>query len=87
MQVFNIDETGISIVHKLGRVLCEISRKHVYSLTSAEKGKTHTVVSCVSASGIAIPPLMIYPRKRSLPETYGQVQCQEQFLGIVIMDG
>ena len=68
MQVFNIDETGISIVHKPGRVLCEISRKHVYALTSAEKGKTHTVVSCVSASGIAIPPLMIYPRKRSVPE-------------------
>ena len=37
---------------------------HIYSITSAEKGHTHTVVSCVSASGVALPPLMIYPRKK-----------------------
>ena len=40
-----------------------------HSLTSGEKGKTHTVVACVSASGHAIPPLMIYPRKRGIPES------------------
>ena len=28
-----------------------------------------TVVVCVSASGHAIPPLMIYPRKRAVPES------------------
>ena len=37
-----------------------------HSLTSGEKG---TVVVCVSASGQAIPPLMIYPRKRAVPES------------------
>ena len=41
----------------------------MYSLTSGEKGKTHTVVVCVSASGHAIPPFMIYPRKRAVPES------------------
>ena len=68
MQVYNIDETGISVVHKPGKVFSAVGRKHVYSLTSGEKGKTHTVVVCVSASGHAIPPLMIYPRKRVVPE-------------------
>ena len=41
----------------------------MYSLTSGEKGKTHTVVVCVSASGHAVPPLMIYPRKRAVSES------------------
>ena len=68
MQVYNIDETGITVVHKPGKVYSAVGRKHVYSLASGEKGKTHTVVVCVSASGHSIPPLMIYPRKRAVPE-------------------
>lgn len=70
MQIFNIDETGISVVHKPGRVVCELGRKHVYSLTSGEKGQTHTVVSCVSVSGVVLPPMLIYPRKRAVPEGF-----------------
>ena len=50
MQVYNIDETGISVVHKPGIIFSAVSKKHVYSLTSGEKGKTHTVVVRVSAS-------------------------------------
>ena len=64
MQIFNVDETGISIVHKTGKVVTELGRRCVWSLTSAEKGRTHTILSCVSASGFALPPFMIYPRKR-----------------------
>jgi len=48
MQIFNVDETGISIVHKPGKVVTQLGRKNVWSVTSTEKGKTHTVVSCVS---------------------------------------
>ena len=33
-------------------------------MTSGEKGKTHTVVTCVSTSGYVILPMMIYSRKR-----------------------
>ena len=69
MQVYNVDETGITVVHKPGKVFSAVGRKHVYSLTSGEKGKTHTVVACVSASGHAVPPLMIYPRKRAVSES------------------
>ena len=64
MQIFNVDETGVSVVHKPGKVVTEVGRKNVWSVTSAEKGKTHTILSCVSASGVALPPFMIYPRKR-----------------------
>ena len=64
MQIYNMDETGISIVHKPGRLLTQVGRRNVWSITSAEKGKTHTILTCVSASGYALPPFMIYPRKR-----------------------
>lgn len=39
MQVYNIDEIGVSVVHKPGKVVSELEAKHVYSLTSAERGK------------------------------------------------
>ena len=42
----------------------------MYAITSAEKGKTHTVLSCASASGYVLPPVMVYPRKQSLPEKF-----------------
>ena len=50
--------------YKTGRVISQIGRKNVWSVTSTEKGKTHTVITCVSASGFVILPMMIYPRKR-----------------------
>ena len=62
MQVFNTDETGVSIVHKPGKVIAELGRHYVYSVTSAEKGKTHTIISCV------LSPCMVYPRKRNVPD-------------------
>lgn len=64
MQIFNGDETGVSIVHKTGKIVTELGCCCVWSLTYAEKGKTHTILSCVSALGFALPPFMIYPRKR-----------------------
>ena len=64
MQIYNIDECGVSIVHKGGKVITMIGRKNVWAISSAEKGKNHTIISCVSASGSAFPPFLIYPRKR-----------------------
>ena len=65
MFIYNCDKTGISVVHKPGR---ELGRRNVYAITSAEQGKTHTALSCVSASGYVLPPMMIYPRKKSVPD-------------------
>ena len=68
MNIYNADETGVSVVHKPGRVVAELGHSGVYSLCSAERGKTHTVLSCVSASGFVLPPLMVYPWKKSVPD-------------------
>ena len=66
--VYNLDETGVTIVHKPGKVIAQLGRRNVYAITSAEKGKTHTILACVSASGYTLPSVMIYRRKRAPPE-------------------
>ena len=45
MQIYNCDETGVSVVHKPGKVVAEMGRHKVYAVTSAEKGKTHTILT------------------------------------------
>ena len=67
MQIYNMDECGITVVHYPGKVMTEVGRKNVWSISTAEKGKTHTLLCCVSASGQALPPSMIYPRKLQRP--------------------
>ena len=49
-------------------MLAELGRRHVYSVTSGEKGRTHTVLSCISASGFVLPPCIVYLRKKKVPD-------------------
>ena len=37
MQIFNADETGVTIVHRPGKVIAELGRHNVYTITSAAK--------------------------------------------------
>ena len=68
MQIYNSDETGVTIVHRPSKVVAELGRRHVYNVTSAERGHTHTVLSCISASGFVLPPCIVYQRKKRVPE-------------------
>ena len=63
MQIYNINETVINVVHKVGKIVAEIGRRKVWSVISAERGRTHTVLTCVNASGQSIPPMIIFMRK------------------------
>jgi len=65
MQIYNCDKTG----HKPGKVVAEMGR-HKDAVTSAEKGKTHTVLTCASASGHVLPPMMVFPRKQTPPAKF-----------------
>ena len=47
MQLFNVDETGISIVHKPGKVVTELGRRNVWGITSAEGENTYRSYVCV----------------------------------------
>ncbi|XP_046681325.1 MFS-type transporter clz9-like [Homalodisca vitripennis] len=64
-RIFNQDETGISNVQKKSaKVYDKKGQKRVGTATSAERGRTITLVCCVSASGSYVPPMIIYPRMR-----------------------
>ncbi|GBP55030.1 Tigger transposable element-derived protein 1 [Eumeta japonica] len=63
-RIFNVDETGLTIVQsKIPEVIGKKGKRQIGALTSAERGSLMTVVCCMSASGIHIPPMMIFPRK------------------------
>ncbi|KAF2895236.1 hypothetical protein ILUMI_10941 [Ignelater luminosus] len=60
--VYNLDETAFTTVHKPPKVLAKGGQKIVGQITSAERGTLVTIVAIVSASGKAIPPFLIFPR-------------------------
>ena len=63
-QIYNADETGRSCVHKPSKVCAKRGQKAVWSITTAEKGRTNTILASGSASGHALPPMIIFPRQR-----------------------
>nr|XP_023020863.1 uncharacterized protein LOC111509369 [Leptinotarsa decemlineata] len=63
-RIFNVDEIGISTVQKNYKILAPKGVKQIGKATSGERGVTTTVVCAVSASGIYIPPMFIFKRKR-----------------------
>ena len=66
-QIYNADESGFTVCYKPGKVLAQKGKRSVGAVTSLEKGKTITVLCCVSATGSFIPPMVIYPRVRMKP--------------------
>lgn len=66
--IYNVDETGISVVPaKMPKVLGLKGKKQIGALTSAERGSLITCILCMSAAGMFIPPMFIFPRKRDNP--------------------
>jgi hypothetical protein len=64
-RIINIDETGIQTVpSKLPKVIAQKGQRHVGKIVGAERGETVTVVCGMSPTGIFVPPLFIFPRKR-----------------------
>ena len=62
-RIFNCDESGFPLCITTGRVLAEKGRKNVYQRVSNTKQQI-TVLACMSASGLYMPPYIIYPGKR-----------------------
>lgn len=67
-RIWNVDETGVTTVQKLPKVLALKGKKQVGGLTSAERGVNVTLVAAMSASGNFLAPAFIFPRKRIKPE-------------------
>lgn len=63
-RIFNLDESGCTTVQKVPKVIGEKGVKQVGQITSRERGELVTICGIVSASGIALPPAFVFPRKR-----------------------
>lgn len=60
--IWNIDETGVTTVHRPSKVIAEKGTKQVGQTTSQERGTLVTVCNGINAIGNYIPPFMIFPR-------------------------
>jgi len=60
--VWNLDETGVQLEHKPGKVVAHKGTKYLHSTTSGNR-ETITVIAAVNAAGICIPPHFIVKEK------------------------
>jgi len=65
--IYNVDETGVTTVHRPAKVIAVKGTKQVGSITSGERGTLVTVALAVSAIGNTVPPMLIFPRKKMKP--------------------
>ncbi|XP_054259387.1 uncharacterized protein LOC128984126 [Macrosteles quadrilineatus] len=60
--IWNIDETGVTTVHRPAKIIAERGIKQVGQTTSQERGTLVTVCNAINAIGNYIPPFIILPR-------------------------
>lgn len=64
VRVFSLDETGTNTVQKPKKVFASKSSRQLNKVTSAERGTLVTTCCMVSAIGSALPPAMVFKRKK-----------------------
>ena len=62
-RIFNLDETGLTTVHKCKKIISQKGLKQVGQITSAERGILVTLCCCVNAAGQSLPLVYVFPRK------------------------
>nr|CAH7758966.1 unnamed protein product [Callosobruchus chinensis] len=62
-RIFSLNETGTSTVQRPNKVFASKSSRQLNKVTSAERGTLVTTCCMVSATGSALPPAMVFPRK------------------------
>ena len=66
--IYNMDESGLQMTTRKTSVLAEKGSKRVPQMATGEKGETVSIVACCSATGIFLPPLVIFKGVRNKPE-------------------
>ncbi|XP_050306272.1 uncharacterized protein LOC126743286 [Anthonomus grandis grandis] len=64
-KIFNLDETGLQLNNNPGKVVVTKGAKMVNCITSAEKGETISVITCVNAERTFFPPCCIFKGKNT----------------------
>jgi DDE superfamily endonuclease len=62
MNIWNMDETGVTTVSKPAKIVAERGTKQVGAITSAERGSLVTLAVAVNVLGSSTPPMFIFPR-------------------------
>lgn len=65
-RVYSLDETSTTTVQQPGKILAS-KGNNVAKVTSGERGTLVTTCCIVRATGHALPPAMVFPRKRFQP--------------------
>lgn len=65
--IYNMDETGVTTVHKPDRIVTRRGMRQVGALTSGERGTLVTITVAVNAIGNAIPVMFVFPRVHYQP--------------------
>ena len=63
-----MDETAVTTVQKKCRVLGRKEKHQIGSVSSGETGTNTTVICCCNAAGHFVPPMILFKRKRMIPE-------------------
>jgi hypothetical protein len=63
-RVYNLDETGISIVVRLQTFVAQLGTQQVGQVVSGDQGTVITVCMIVNTVGNAIPPVFVFLRAR-----------------------
>ena len=66
-QIFNIDETGMPLDAHCRKGIYKVGERNPAMVTSGNKAQI-TVVGCVNAAGLCLPPMVIWDRKTLAPE-------------------
>ena len=62
-QLYNCDESGMLLEHKLPKIIAEKGAKKVWQISSGNKTQI-TVLACCSATGQAIHPMVVFSGKK-----------------------
>lgn len=72
-RLFNCDETGFSLNPANGKVIAAKGDRFVYEIDKGPAKTNITVLYCLSASGVVVPPLIVYPYTRIPTEVFQSV--------------
>ncbi|KAJ8929369.1 hypothetical protein NQ314_017950 [Rhamnusium bicolor] len=63
-RIYNLDETGVTTVHRVPRIIDRKGQHQVRQVTSRERGELVTQVGIICANGTSLPPVWVFPRQR-----------------------
>ena len=84
-QIYNCDESGMPLQHKVPKVLSVKGAKKVRQVSSGNKTQI-TILGCTSATGQVVPPMVVFTES-ILIHSYQMVKCLVHFMACRLMGG